>query len=170
MRYRSFTSQRVIVKTASDWPLKNERSILEAVRDHPCIRPIIDASDDQPSLILKYLDDNLLNASNVKKLERADIKYVARNLLQALEALHSRGYVHTGILQKPFKQVVTPLLTNRQTLSLTTSLSTMAVRWTASAKSSSATVETLSRSTQKRAHLRRVMSSEQQYFAAPRQC
>jgi casein kinase II subunit alpha len=46
--------------------------------------------------LLKYLDDNLLNASNAKKLERADIKYVARNILQALEALHRRGYVHTG--------------------------------------------------------------------------
>ncbi|KAL2041988.1 hypothetical protein N7G274_005176 [Stereocaulon virgatum] len=93
----SSTSQRVTVKTASDWPLKNERDILEAVRDNPCIRPIIDTSDDPPSLILKYLDDNLLNASNAKTLERADIKYVARNLLQALEALHSRGYVHTDI-------------------------------------------------------------------------
>ena len=99
MHYRSSTSQRVTVKTASDWPLKNERDILKAFRDNPCIRPIIDTSDDPPSLILKYLDDNLLNASNVKKLERADIKYVARNLLQALEALHSRGYVHTGIVQ-----------------------------------------------------------------------
>lgn len=56
----------------------------------------IDTSDDPPSLILKYLDDNLLNASNAKKLERADIKYVARNILQALEALHRRGYVYTG--------------------------------------------------------------------------
>ena len=89
-------SQRVTVKTASDWPLKNERDVLEAVRDNPCIRPIIDASDDPPSLILKYLDDNLLYASNAKTVERADIKYIARNLLQALEALNSRSYVHTG--------------------------------------------------------------------------
>ena len=98
MHYRSSTSQKVTVKTASDWPLKNERHILEAVRGTPCIRPIIDASDDPPSLILKFLDDNLLNASNAKKLERADIKYVAQNLLRALETLHSRGYVHTGIV------------------------------------------------------------------------
>lgn len=86
----------VTVKTAADWPLKNERDVLEAVRDNPCIRPII---DDPPSLILKYLDDSLLNASNAKTLERADIKFVARNILQALEALHSCGYVHTGIVQ-----------------------------------------------------------------------
>jgi casein kinase II subunit alpha len=89
----------VTVKTAADWPLKNERDVLEAVRDNPCIRPILDTSDDPPSLILKYLDDNLLNASNAKTLERADIKFVARNIFQALEALHSCGYVHTGIVQ-----------------------------------------------------------------------
>ena len=94
--YRSSTSQRVTVKTASVWPLKNERRVLEAVRDHPCIRPIVDTVDDPPSLILRYLDGNLLNASSAKKLESADIQYVARNLLQALEALHSRGYVHTA--------------------------------------------------------------------------
>ena len=77
----------------------NERDILEAVRDNAYVWPIIDTSDDPPSLILKYLDDNLLNASNKKRLERADIEYVARNLLQALEALHSRGYVHTGTVE-----------------------------------------------------------------------
>ncbi len=94
--YRSSTSQRVTVKIASDWPLKNERHILEAVRD---IRPIIDTSDDPPSLILKYLDDNLLDSSNAKKLERAEVKYVARSLLRALEALHSGGYVHIDMVQ-----------------------------------------------------------------------
>ncbi|KAI9840788.1 MAG: hypothetical protein M1837_001318 [Sclerophora amabilis] len=95
----SSTSQRVTVKTAADWPLNNERHILEDVRNNPCIRPIIDTSDEPPSLILKYLDDNLLNASNAKKLGRADIKHVAGTILQALEALHSRGYVHTGVVQ-----------------------------------------------------------------------
>ncbi|MCJ1411532.1 hypothetical protein MMC19_005622 [Ptychographa xylographoides] len=89
--------ERVTIKTAPDWPLKNERHILEAVHDNPHIRPIIDTSDDPPALILKYLDDNLLNASNTKRLEKSDVKYVARNLLQALEALHSRGYVHTDV-------------------------------------------------------------------------
>ena len=90
----------VTVKTAPDWPLKNERHILEAVRDNASIRPIVDSTEEPPSLILKYLDDNLLNASNSKRLNRKDIKFVARGVLQALEALHSRGYVHTGNVQK----------------------------------------------------------------------
>ena len=98
MRDRTSTSQRVTIKTASDWPLKNERNILEAVHDNPCIRPIVDAGDDPPSLVLKYLDDDLLHASDTKTLEKADIKFVARSILQALDGLHSRGYVHTGIM------------------------------------------------------------------------
>ncbi|KAL9128235.1 MAG: hypothetical protein Q9217_003051 [Psora testacea] len=81
----STTSQRVTVKTASDWPLKNERDILEAVRDNPCILPIIDTSNDPPSLILKYLDDNLLSASNAKTLERADINYVHTGIVQSAQ-------------------------------------------------------------------------------------
>jgi casein kinase II subunit alpha len=99
MPNRSSTSQGVTVKTAPDWPLKNERHVLEAVRDSPYIRPIIDTIDDPPSVILKHMDDNLLVAPNATKLERADIKFVARNVLQALEALHSCGYVHTGTVQ-----------------------------------------------------------------------
>jgi hypothetical protein len=47
-------------------------------------------------LILRRLDDSLLNASNTKKLGSVDIKYVARNVLTALAGLHERGYVHTG--------------------------------------------------------------------------
>lgn len=42
------------------------------------------------------MDDNLLDASNAKRLKRADIKFVARSVLIALKALHERGYVHTG--------------------------------------------------------------------------
>ena len=97
MYSRDTAHQRFTVKTASGWPLKNERDVLEAVHDNPYIRPLIDTSDEPPSLILKYLDDNLLNVSNAKTLDRTEIKYVAWNLLQALEALHSRGYVHTGM-------------------------------------------------------------------------
>ena len=96
--FRTSTSQKVTVKTAPDWPLKNERDVLESVRDNACIRSIVDTSDDPPSLILEHLDDNLLNASNAQRLGRQEIKMVARNVLLASAALHSRGYVHTGII------------------------------------------------------------------------
>lgn len=48
------------------------------------------------AIILKYLDDNLLTASNKEKLSRAEVKYVARMVLEALNVLHVDGYVHTG--------------------------------------------------------------------------
>lgn len=48
--------------------------------------------------MLKYLDDNLLNASNLKRLERSDIKFVAKTVLETLELLHEAGYVHTGTI------------------------------------------------------------------------
>ena len=158
----------MIVKTASDWPFKNERDILEAFRDRPCIRPIVDTTDDPPSLILRYLDDNLLKASNAKALERTDIKYVARKVLQALEALHSHGYVHTGNAQESGETVTTSLIRLQTSSPITFSLIMVPDR-IASAKYSLAIVEMLSRSTSMRVLLTRVMSLEQRYSAAQRQ-
>lgn len=57
---------------------------------------MIDTTEDPPSLVLKYLDDNLLTVSGEKRLESSDLKVVARTVLQALAVLHEKGYVHTG--------------------------------------------------------------------------
>ncbi len=70
--------------------------VLQALKDNPYIRPLVDTVEEPPSLVLRYLDDNLLDASNQRRLEKADIKFVARNVLGALDALHERGYIHTG--------------------------------------------------------------------------
>lgn len=42
------------------------------------------------------LDDNLLNASNSKRLKRLDVKLVAKRVLEALNVFYEAGYVHTG--------------------------------------------------------------------------
>ena len=76
--------------------LDNERQVLERVRGHLSIRQMIDAIQDPPSLVLRYLDGNLLDASGNKRLDGSDLKYVARKVLEALRALHESGYVHTG--------------------------------------------------------------------------
>lgn len=55
-----------------------------------------DIINNPPSLVLKFLDDNLLKVSAQKRIEGSDLKLVARNLLQALAALHENGFVHTG--------------------------------------------------------------------------
>ena len=84
------------MKTAPKERLDNERKVLEAVHDHPYIRHMIDTTEDPPSLVLKYLDENLLRISVQKRLESSDLKLVTRNLLEALAALHGNGFVHTG--------------------------------------------------------------------------
>ena len=60
---------------------------------------------DPPAIILKYLDDDLLAASNATKLNRKEIKYVSKGILESLKTLHEEGYVHTG------KQYMQPLYT-----------------------------------------------------------
>ena len=86
----------MVIKRAPKGRLNNERDVLEAVRNHPYVRQMIDFIEDPPSLVLKFLDENLLKVSGQKRLEGSDFKLVARNLLEALAALHAKGFVHTG--------------------------------------------------------------------------
>ena len=89
-------SGRIIIKTAPKYRLQNERDVLERVRGHTCIRPLLDTIDEPTSLVLRYLDDNLLDASSSRKLETGEIKFIARRILEALSSLHELGFVHTG--------------------------------------------------------------------------
>ena len=86
----------MIVKRAPQHRLNNEREVLEILHGHPCVRPIIDTTEDPPTLVLKFLDETLLKLSGQKRIEGPDLKLVARHLLQALAALHENGFVHTG--------------------------------------------------------------------------
>ncbi|RMZ84648.1 hypothetical protein DV737_g1232, partial [Chaetothyriales sp. CBS 132003] len=66
----------------------------------PTVRPLLDEIEDAaepPAIILKYLDDDVTRASRKQRLTRQEIKYVARNVLEALRVLHEDGYVHTDI-------------------------------------------------------------------------
>lgn len=95
---RTAHAGKVIVKTAPQRRLENERDVLKHFSSHPYIRQVLDETIDPPSLILQYLDDNLLHASSVKTLENSDVKLVAKRVLQAIWALHEEGYTHTGRL------------------------------------------------------------------------
>jgi hypothetical protein len=48
------------------------------------------------AIALKYLDDDLYNASKRKLLNRTELKYVSKGILESLKALHQEGFVHTG--------------------------------------------------------------------------
>lgn len=86
----------MIVKTGPKHRLDKEREVLQRFHERPHIRQLIDTIQQPPAIVLEYLDDNLLRASNSKKLERVDVKFVARSILEALKMLHEDGYVHTG--------------------------------------------------------------------------
>lgn len=88
----------VIIKIPPKHRLDNERDVLKHFHARPGIRQLLDETQDPPSLVLKYLDDNLLTASNSKKLEKSEIKFIAKRILEALQEFHEDGYVHTGIV------------------------------------------------------------------------
>jgi serine/threonine protein kinase len=80
--------------------VENERDVLKRFQNQtPYLRPLIDEIEepsDPPTIVLKHLEDHLLNASIKKTLNRKELKYVLRRILEALKALHEDGYVHTG--------------------------------------------------------------------------
>ncbi|OJJ42210.1 hypothetical protein ASPZODRAFT_77432 [Penicilliopsis zonata CBS 506.65] len=92
----------VVVKGVEDHPrVANERDVLKRFQNRtPCLRPLIDEIHDpsRPEIIvLRHLDDHLLNSSMTKPLSRAELKYVAKHVLEALNVLHENGYVHTDV-------------------------------------------------------------------------
>lgn len=66
---------------------------------------MVDEIQEPAALVLEHLDDNLLNASNSKRLGRLDIKFLARKVLEALNMFHGAGYVHTGTVHGSFSGI-----------------------------------------------------------------
>lgn len=98
--YRNHTGT-VVVKCVRGHPrVENERDVLHRFQNQtPYLRPLIDEIkelSDTPTIVLKYLDDHLLNSSTKKTLNQKELKYVSRRILSALAVLHENGYVHTG--------------------------------------------------------------------------
>ena len=99
---RNQNEQDVVIKSISDHRLQNERDTLLRFQSRtPFIRPLIDEIEDPPevpAIVLKYLDSDLLAASDAKRLTRPEIREVAKAVLVVLKLLHSDGYVHTGMV------------------------------------------------------------------------
>lgn len=99
---RTYAKETVIIKGVEGHPrVANERDVLRRFQHRtPYLRPLIDEiekTSDSPTVVLKHLDDHLLNASIAKTLNRKELKYVSRCILEALKVLHEDGYVHTGM-------------------------------------------------------------------------
>ena len=86
----------MVNKKAPPHLLNIERETLEIVYIRICFRQMIDNIEISSSLVLEYLDHNLLNVCSRKRLESSDLKVVARTVLKALALLHENGFVHTG--------------------------------------------------------------------------
>jgi serine/threonine protein kinase len=99
--HRNQAEGTVIIKGVHGHPrVENERDVLKRFQDRtPYLRPLIDEIEEPsqpPTIVLKHLDDHLLNASIKKTLNRKELRYVSRRILEALMVLHEDGYVHTG--------------------------------------------------------------------------
>jgi serine/threonine protein kinase len=93
-------NDNVIFKSVRHFRLKNELDVLRRFQSKTrYIRPLLDEIEEPPAIILRYLEDYLLQSSSRKRLSRPEVKFVARRVLQALDVLHSDGFVHTGSLR-----------------------------------------------------------------------
>jgi hypothetical protein len=93
----------VVIKTA----LKDRLD-----KGHLSIRPLLDEIPEPPCIVLKYLDNNVLNTSNTKQLEKSDIKFVARKIMETLNSLHEAGFVHTGTFMVGYSRPEADTFTN----------------------------------------------------------
>ncbi len=89
-------ARHVVIKRAPPHLLKIERETLQMVKNHMCVRQMIDFIESDSAMVLEYLDDNLLSVCSRKGLESSDVKFVARTVLEALAVIHEKGFVHTG--------------------------------------------------------------------------
>lgn len=78
----------MVIKGALPHLLRNELKNMGIVQNHTCIRQMIDGIESPPSLVLEYLDDNLLDVCSRKRLGSSEVKVVARTVLEALAVLH----------------------------------------------------------------------------------
>lgn len=101
--HRNQAYKDVIVKSVQGHPrVANERDVLKIFTPRSKhIRPLLDeiVNPAEPTtIVLSYLQSTLLQASNRQKLNRTELKYACRGVLEALAVMHSKGYVHAGKL------------------------------------------------------------------------
>lgn len=88
--YRNRVEETVVIKAVRGHPrVEIERGFLASIRGRsPHIRPLVDTVIEPPSpvtIVLKHLEDNLLNASAKKTLNHKELKFVSRGILEAFE-------------------------------------------------------------------------------------
>lgn len=110
----SNAGQTVIIKAARHFNITNERDIGRKFQHKtPHLRPLVDEilqPADPPAIVLKYLQDDLMNTSAAKRFNGKEIRYASKRVLEALKVLHEDDYVQTGqyqILDQSLKPSIT---------------------------------------------------------------
>ncbi|KNG88181.1 putative serine/threonine protein kinase [Aspergillus nomiae NRRL 13137] len=94
--------ETVIIKGVENHPrVNNELDILKHFQAKTsCLRPVLDEIEDPPEptiIVLKHFEDDLLQASKARPLNRKELKCVSRRILEALNCLHQGGYIHADL-------------------------------------------------------------------------
>lgn len=70
--------------------------MLRLFRGCDSMRQLVDEIEDPRSLVLEYMDNNVLGLLKKKQLGRIEAKSALKATAQALVALHEKNIVHTG--------------------------------------------------------------------------
>lgn len=80
--------------------MANERDVLKVFAPRSkYIRPLLDEIVDPAkptTIVLSHLQSTLLQVSAQQKLNRTELKFICRGVLEALAVMHNEGYVHAG--------------------------------------------------------------------------
>ncbi|GAW23011.1 hypothetical protein ANO14919_125590 [Xylariales sp. No.14919] len=81
--------------------MENERDVLKRFQARtPYSRPWVDEIQDpaEPTtIVLRHPDSDPLEASVQRPLNRKEMKYALKRILEALSVMHKDGYVHTDV-------------------------------------------------------------------------
>jgi len=91
-----------VIKGVQGHPrVETERDALKRLQHQtPFLRPLVDEIKEpsEPTTIaLRYLESDLLTETIKKPLNRKELKYVCRRVLEALKVIHEEDLVHTGM-------------------------------------------------------------------------
>lgn len=81
--------QKVIVKFADHWRIRNERHVLlrfQSRTSHTCIRPLLDEVEEDGhsnlALFLQHLDEVSWHTLDYRQLTRGEVKHVGKGVLE----------------------------------------------------------------------------------------
>ncbi|KAH9871716.1 hypothetical protein J1614_005972 [Plenodomus biglobosus] len=99
---KSQAQETVVIKSVRGHPrVENERDVLVRFQQRtPYLRPMVDQIEESAlptTIALRWLESDLLDASNARTLNRRELKQVSRCVLEALRVLHDDGFVHTDV-------------------------------------------------------------------------